>query len=123
MSDLREVFGSGPMSETSEPDWSRNCVDVAGGEDAWILIGGRPNSWREAAAIYRRLGVKTLADAVTALLGKPLSSPKQARRGDIIMVRGSLGRCCGEVAECLGAVVKMRDVDLAWPRGKLGPSR
>lgn len=108
-------------------DWSCHCaepvveaIDAASGRDVWAELGGCPRSWREAAALYRRIGVRTLAGVVTWVLGPPLASPKLARRGDIVMVRGSLGVCRGEVAVCIGATVPMREAEAAWsaaPRG------
>lgn len=79
----------------------------------WGELGGCPRSWREAAALYRRLGVRTLAGAVTKVLGAPIDR-KLANRGDIVMVRGGLGVCAGELAVCMGATVLMKEVELAW---------
>jgi hypothetical protein len=106
----------------SEPDWrTYHCGDLAAeairaasGRDVWPELGGRPQSNREGAALYRRVGARTLRGVMTWLLGPPIDRRK-AHRGDVVMVRGSLGVCRGEVAECLGAVVPMREVDLAWP--------
>ncbi|MEA3042966.1 MAG: hypothetical protein QOH47_804 [Sphingomonadales bacterium] len=107
-----------------DPDWrTGHCAELAAravyqacGRDVWADLGGCPRSWREAAALYRQLGVRTLREAVTAILGPPVDR-KRAVRGDIVMFRGALGICRGEVAECLGAVVRMREVDLAWKAG------
>lgn len=103
-------------------DWSGHCAEpvaeevrARSGRDVWAELGGCPRSWREAAALYRRLGVTTLADAVTKALGAPLSSTRKARRGDAVMVRGALGVCAGDVAVCSGATVPMREADKAWP--------
>lgn len=110
------VSGKGPMSAISDPDWQHNCVDLAAqGNDVWGLLGGRPEGWRECAALYRRLGVRTLSGAVSAVLGPPYTSPRFARRGDVVMVRGALGVCRGEVAECIDKVWPMRSVERAWP--------
>jgi hypothetical protein len=76
-------------------------------------VGGCPRSWREAAALYRRLGVRSLAEVVTKVLGEPVDR-KRARRGDIVLVRGALGICRGEVAECMGATVPMWKVEKGW---------
>ena len=97
-----------------------NCIEPAAawikaatGRDIWAELGGKPADWREAAALYRRLGVRCLAEAVVKLMGPP-ASPLMARRGDLVMVDGALGICRGEVAECLGATVPMRRADRAW---------
>lgn len=81
--------------------------------DLWAELGGCPRSWREAAALFRRLGVRTLRGAVTAVLG-PEIDRRKACRGDIVMTRGGLGICRGDLAECCGATVKMREVVTAW---------
>jgi len=110
----------------SEPDWrTRHCADAAAeavlsasGRDIWAELGGSPRSRREAAALCRRLGAGTLAEAVTAVLGPPIDR-KRATRGDVVMVRGALGVCGGDVAICLGASVRMSEAELAWPaRGR-----
>lgn len=105
----------------SDPDWrTRHCAEpvveaikAATGRDIWAELGGCPRSWREGAALYERLGVRSLADFATVLLG-PRVGRRLARRGDIVMVRGALGICRGEVAECMGATVKMKEVEFAW---------
>lgn len=96
-------------SSLSEP----HCVDHAFGPDIWAEVGGRPETWREAAALYRRLGVRDLAGAVTAVLGQPIAVRK-ARRGDMVMVRGSLGICRGEVVDTFGETVRIGEADRAW---------
>lgn len=104
------------------PDWrTRHCaepaIEVASkrtGRDIWAELGGCPRSWKEAAELYRRMGVRTLEEAVTKVLGPPLASPKLACRGDIIMVRGALGICRGELVECMGATVPLREASVAW---------
>lgn len=106
----------------SDPDWrTRHCAEpaveaasAALERDIWAELGGCPRSWREAAALYRRLGVRSLAEAVTEVLGPPIPS-RQAMRGDVVMVRGALGVCRGELAECMGATVSMREAEHAWP--------
>lgn len=106
----------------NDPDWrTRHCVEPVAesllrisGRDIWAELGGCPRSWREGADLFRRLGVRNLRDAVTAVLGSPIDR-KRARRGDVVMVRGALGICRGELAECMGANVPMREASLAWP--------
>ncbi|MGE0178992.1 MAG: hypothetical protein AB7O91_04125 [Sphingomonas sp.] len=109
------------MSAPSEAGWSHHCGDLAAaavlaaaGRDIWSEIGPRPGSWREVAALYRRFGVRTLAGLVTALLGPERASTRLARRGDVVMVRGALGVCRGELAECIGATVRMKEAERAW---------
>lgn len=106
----------------SEPDWrTRHCAelavaaaDAASGRDIWRELGGCPRSWKEAAELYRRLGCRSLRDVVTKVLGQPIPV-RRAMRGDVVMVRGSLGICRGEVAECMGATVPICEAELAWP--------
>ena len=108
----------------SEPSWDRHCAEFAteGLEDFWNDLGGCPRSWREAAALYRRLGVTNLKDAATAVLGEPVS-PALAMRGDVVMVDGALGICRGEWVECLDRMQPIRRAECAWritnnpPRG------
>ena len=103
-----------------------NCVEPAAawikaatGRDIWAELGGPPADWREAAALYRRLGVRCLAEAVTVLLGPPIPT-RQARRGDLVMMRGALGVCHGEIATFIDAAWPMRKVELAWSLGCAG---
>lgn len=128
--------------EREEPGWSWHCADAANaavieatGRDMLAELGGSPRGWREAADFYRRLGVRTLAGAVTAVLGAPLASPRLARRGDIALVltdtrgrlvtrppdgcptaslRGGLGIVRGELIECMGANVPLGEAERAW---------
>lgn len=83
------------------------------GRDIWAELGGCPRSWREGAELYRRAGVRSLAELATKLLGEPVSR-RQARRGDLAMVRGALGIVRGEVIECMGATVPLREASLFW---------
>lgn len=107
---------------SADPDWrTRHCAEPvadaireAKGRDVWAELGGCPRSWREAAALYRRAGVRSLAEVVTRVLGEPIDR-KLARRGDVAMVRGALGIVRGEVAECFGATVPMREAEAVWP--------
>lgn len=109
------------MPSPPDPDWrGTHCAepavaaaDAASGRDIWDELGGCPRSWREAAALYRRLGVRSLAEAVTRVLGPPIPR-RLARRGDVVMVKGALGICRGDLAVCMGATVKMREAELAW---------
>lgn len=102
----------------SDPDWrTRHCaepvVEAIRGRDIWAELGGCPRSWREAAALYRRAGVRTLAELATKVFGEPIDR-RRARRGDIAMVRGALGIVRGEVIECMGATVPLREASLIW---------
>lgn len=111
----------------TDPDWrTRHCAELAAdavreatGRDVWAELGTCPRGWREGAALYRRLGVRRLEDAVSKVLGPPIPA-RQARRGDIVMVRGSLAICRGEVVEGLGAKVSMREAERAWRSTGLG---
>lgn len=99
-----------------EPDWPYHCAEFAASQlpfDVWEDLGGCPRSWRDAAALYRRLGVRCLADAATAVLGPPVN-PKQAMRGDVVMAGGALGVCRGELAEFVDQMLPMRRATLAW---------
>ncbi len=79
----------------------------------WAELGGCPRSWAQAAVLYRRIGVRTLADAVTKVLGPPVD-PKQAMRGDVVMVDGALGICRGELVECLDRMQPIARAQCAW---------
>lgn len=106
----------------SDPDWrTRHCAEPvveaireATGRDIWAELGGCPRSWREAADLYRRAGVRSLTELATRLLG-PATDRRKARRGDVAMVRGALGIVRGEVIECMGATVPLREADQVWP--------
>lgn len=86
---------------------------AATGRDIWAEIGGCPRSWREAASLYRRLGVTNLRDAVSRVLGDPID-PKCARRGDVAMVNGGLGIVRGELVECIDAMQPIGRATCAW---------
>lgn len=109
------------LPTSTDPDWrTRHCAEPvvetireATGRDIWAELGGCPRSWREAAALYRRAGVRSLAELVTRVLGEPVDR-RRARRGDIAMVRGALGIIRGEVIECMGATVPLREASLTW---------
>lgn len=104
-----------------EPDWrTRHCAEPvaetirkAAGRDIWSELGGCPRSWRDAAALYRRAGVRSLPELMTKLFGPPIDR-RQARRGDAAMVRGALGIVRGELIECMGATVPLGEGDLFW---------
>jgi hypothetical protein len=105
---------------TVVPEWNQHCSDLAARNikaiahrDVWAELGGCPRSWEDAAALYRRLGVRTLYGAVTAVLG-PSIDPKQAMRGDIVMVDNALGICRGERAEFLDGMHPMGRATAAW---------
>lgn len=112
------------------PDWqTRHCAEPAveaasraTGRDIWVELGGCPRSWREAAALYKRLGVRNLAGAVSTVLGDPIQ-PRMAMRGDVALVRGALGIVRGEVVECMGANVPIGEAELAWPAGGASSAR
>lgn len=114
-------MGHTSLSRYSDPDWrTRHCgelaveaVDAASGRDVWAELGGCPRDWREAAALYRRIGVRTLADAVTHVLGEPIA-PRRAMRGDVVMVDGALGVCRGDWIECLDRMQPMKRAQKAW---------
>lgn len=102
------------------PDWDRHCAEhgaaavlAASGRDLWSETGGCPRNWREAAAVYRRLGARDLAGAVTALLGPPIN-PNLAGRGDLAMVDGALGICRGDLVECLDRMQPIGRATKAW---------
>lgn len=100
-----------------EPDWDCHCaepaVEAVKGRDVWAELGGCPRSWKEAAALYRRMGVRNLAEAVTKVLGEPID-PRQAMRGDVVMVDGALGICRGEWVECLDRMQPMSRAQKVW---------
>lgn len=89
------------------------AITKASGRDIWAELGGCPRSWREAADLYRRAGVRSLAELVTKVLGEPVDR-RLARRGDLAMVRGALGVVRGEVIECMGATVPLNEASLIW---------
>lgn len=101
------------MHQETCAERAAEAVRAQTGRDLIAEIGGAPRTWRDAAALYRRFGVRSLAELTTKLLGEPISR-KQARRGDPVMMRGALGICRGEVAEFIDATWPTRMVDLAW---------
>ena len=89
------------------------AASAALGRDIWAEIGGCPRSPREAAGLYRRLGVTNFADAVTAVLGPPVGAG-QAMRGDIAMIDGALGIVRGEWVECIDHMQPIERVRFVW---------
>jgi hypothetical protein len=105
----------------ADPDWDGHCAEPAvarlkeaTGRDLWGELGGCPRSWREAAAFYRKLGVRNLKGAVTKVLGKP-QSPLRAMRGDIVLIGGALGVVRGDLVECLDGMKPIGAAECAWP--------
>jgi hypothetical protein len=97
------------------PDWSFHCAEFADGKAGLGLeakLGAWPMDWREAAALYRRFGVRTLGDLVSCLLRE--IEPLKAMRGDVVMVDGALGVCRGEWAEFMDMMQPMSKVTRAW---------
>ena len=88
-------------------------ASAATGRDIWAELGGCPRSWRDAANLYEKMGVRCLAEAVAKVLGPPVD-PKQARRGDIVMRGWALGICRGDLAEFCDVTLPMSQVDKAW---------
>jgi hypothetical protein len=112
-----------------DPDWELHCVDFASahlksatGRDVWGELGVSPRSWRDAADMYRRLGVTSLRDAVTAVLGPPVD-PKLAHRGDLALVESAagvwwaLGIVRGDVIECCDRMLSISRAVCAWRVG------
>lgn len=104
-----------------DPDWDWHCADHAAraveastGRKLWEEVGVKPRDARSGAAVLRKLKAKNLKQAVTALLGKPVSILR-ARRGDIVMVDNALGICRGEWVECLDAMQPLARGECAWP--------
>lgn len=101
------------------PDWQFHCAEFADGRAGLGLadrLGGWPRNWSEAGVLYRRFGVRCLADLVSCLLEEV--PPLKARRGDIVMVDGALGVCRGEWAEFMDALQPMKRATKAWRAGQ-----
>jgi hypothetical protein len=105
-----------------EPSWNDHCAECAAehvrqstGRDVWSELGcaGPPRGWREAADLYRRHGVSSLADLVTVVLG-PSTDRRLAMRGDIVMVDGALGICRGELVEFIDRILPLSRASRAW---------
>lgn len=116
-------------SETSDPDWrTRHCAEPAAewvksqtGRDIWAEFGPCPRSPREAAALYRRLGVTDFKGAVVAILGEAIDR-RRARRGDIAMVWSpgglrALGIVRGEWVECMDNMMPIQRAECCWRVG------
>jgi hypothetical protein len=106
------------------PDWSLHCTESAAdrvreatGRDIWAELGGCPRSWREAAALYRKLGVTNLRDLVSIVLGTPIDR-RQAMRGDIALIESgtvvALGIVRGDRIECLDNVLPLSRAACCW---------
>src|SRR5687768_6785738 len=96
--------------------WDNHCAEHVAKTlpfDLWASVGECPRNWREAAELYRKHGVTTMAELVTKVLGEPVD-PKLAHRGDIVMVDGALGVCRGELVECLDRMQPLSRATLAW---------
>lgn len=88
------------------------------GRNIWGELGGCPRNPREAADLYRRIGVRSLREAVGKVLGEEIT-PAFAMRGDVVMSQNALGICRGELAEFLDRMLPMKEVVSAWRvRGK-----
>lgn len=120
---VREALGA-EASIHFEPEWCWHCVDKASehyrsvtGESLWMKAGvAAPRSPRQAADVFRKLGVRNLKDAFTQVLGEPVN-PKLAMRGDLVMVNNALGICRGEWVECADAMQPLRLAECAWHCG------
>lgn len=101
----------------TEPDWSFHCAEFSARQanlNLWDSLGGCPRSCREAADLFRRLGVRTFRDAVTKVIG-PEIPPALAMRGDFVMANNwALGICRGEIAEFMDRTLPMRQIVCAW---------
>ena len=104
------------------PEWNYHCaafaaehVRAATGRDIWAELGseGPPGSWRDAASLYRRQNVRSLAELVSRVLGEPVDR-KLAMRGDIVMADGALGICRGELVEFLDRMLPLSRACCAW---------
>ena len=103
-----------------EPAWDRHCaefviahIQIATGRDIWNELGGCPRSWREAADLYNRMGVRSLKEAVSKVLGRPVDV-RLARRGDICLRGWSLGICRGDLVEYPNIILPLAQAETAW---------
>ncbi len=75
--------------------WAADCVAAmtgVGTDEPWR---GSYRTARGAIRVLRRMGHRTVADAVTSRLGAPLASPLMAQRGDILSDGEAMGVCVG----------------------------
>lgn len=103
-----------------EISWNFHCAEFALGEasktlnrDLWQELGGVPRSPRQLAGLYRRLSVTNIADATSAVFGEPID-PKQAMRGDVVMIDNALGICRGELVEMADRMQPLGRASKAW---------
>ncbi len=87
--------------------WAFDVRRALTGQDAAAAWRGRYSTAKGALRTLRLvLGAATHAEAATAILGAPLASPRQAQRGDIVLVEmgdgDSFGVCLGAKAAFLG---------------------
>lgn len=104
----------------SEPDWDYHCAEKAAavvrestGRDIWAELGGCPHTRKEAAALYRRKKVRSLAGIMDTLFGEAVD-PKLAMRGDVAMVDGALGIVRGDLVECFDRMQPIGRATKAW---------
>lgn len=107
------------------PDWDWHCVDFVGehykqatGKNLWRVLHHRaPRSSREAASLFRKLGVANFKEAVSKVLGPP-KQPAFAMRGDIVLVMSgaipALGICRGDLIECADNMLPISRAECAW---------
>ena len=69
-------------------------------------------SWKEAAALYRSHGVRELSGLLDLYFER--ISPRFARRGDLVMSKGHLCICRGEVIEAVNGCFPIGIADKAW---------
>lgn len=109
------------------PEWNWHCADFAAahvkaatGRDVGAEIGGMARSPREAAALYRRLGVTSLRGAMTVLFGQELPG-RQAMRDDLVLVESgsiaAIGICRGELIECADNMLPIGRAVCCWKIG------
>ena len=98
-----------------EPDWEFHCAefaDAAAGLGLAEQLGGWPRNWREAVALYRRFGVRTMGDLLS-LFQKEIA-PLRAMRGDVVMIDNAFGVCRGDWAQFMDRMQPMRRATRAW---------
>lgn len=114
-----------------EPGWDAHCVGFVAehykavtGKSLWRVLHHRcPRSAREAASLYRKLGVANLKEAVSKVLGERIDTAF-AMRGDIVLVMSggiaALGIVRGDLIECMDNTLPISRAECAW---KLSPFR